>query len=97
MTVIDKPTVDLLQRALEVHPRVAIRPEPFGALAYHYDTRRLVFLKHIDLVRVVNALAAHACVVDAFLACEIDPSLWSAFELALNSMIESEMLHDRLS
>jgi putative mycofactocin binding protein MftB len=25
--------------------RKSLRPEPFGALAYHYGTRRLVFLK----------------------------------------------------
>ena len=29
-----------------LHPRVALRPEPFGALAYHYGNRRLIFLKH---------------------------------------------------
>src|SRR5699024_2955418 len=28
-----------------VHPRVAVRPEEFGALLYHFGTRRLTFLK----------------------------------------------------
>ena len=46
----------VLARSLTLHPQVALRPEPFGALAYHYDTRRLVFLKHLDVVRVVRAL-----------------------------------------
>ena len=41
-----------------LHPQVALRPEPFGALAYHYDTRRLVFLKHPDVVRVVQRARA---------------------------------------
>lgn len=41
--------------ALRLHPSVAVRPEPFGALAYHYDTRRLVFLRHPQLVDVVHA------------------------------------------
>ncbi len=44
---------------LELHPQVALRPEPFGALAYHFDTRRLVFLKSSDLVDLVHALAEH--------------------------------------
>ena len=41
-------------------PRVGLRPEPFGALAYHFDTRRLVFLKSPDLVDLVHALEVHA-------------------------------------
>ena len=32
-------------RAWRVHPQVALRDESFGALAYHYGTRRLLFLK----------------------------------------------------
>jgi hypothetical protein len=35
-----------LDSACELHPQVALRPEPFGALAYHYGNRKLVFLKH---------------------------------------------------
>ena len=45
-----------LDRPLELHPDVALRPEPFGALAYHYGNRRLVFLKHPDVVAVVRRL-----------------------------------------
>ena len=43
----------------QLSPRVGLRPEPFGALAYHFDTRRLVFLKSVDLVDLVHGLAAH--------------------------------------
>ena len=32
-------------------PRVALRPEPFGALAYHYGNRRLTLLRAPELVR----------------------------------------------
>ena len=46
-------------------PRVGLRPEPFGALAYHFDTRRLVFLKSRDLVDLVHALESHPCADDA--------------------------------
>jgi putative mycofactocin binding protein MftB len=94
VTAVDAPHA-LLDRALALHPQVALRPEPFGALAYHYDTRRLVFLKHPDVVRVVRALAHHATVADALAACQIAPARYPAFERALTSLIESEMLHDR--
>ena len=48
----------MLDRRLALPPRVALRPEPFGALAYHYDTRKLVFLKHPDVVRVSRKTGA---------------------------------------
>jgi len=85
----------LSERALELHPRVALRPEPFGALAYHYDTRRLVFLKHPDLVEVVRELGHHPSVGDALAACDIAPDRRPTFERALGDLIDSEMLHDR--
>ena len=40
----------------QLHPQVALRPEPFGALAYHYGNRRLTFLRSPELVELV----AHA-------------------------------------
>jgi mycofactocin biosynthesis protein MftB len=89
------PDATIASRALALHPQVALRPEPFGALAYHYDTRRLVFLKHPDVVRVVAALADHPTVADTLVACEIEPRRWPSFERALAALLESEMLHDR--
>ena len=44
------------ERAWRVHPQVALRHESFGALAYHYGTRRLLFLKSPTLVALVAAL-----------------------------------------
>ena len=41
-------------------PTVVLRPEPFGALVYDFGTRRLSFLKDVELVRVVEALDASA-------------------------------------
>ena len=35
---------------------MALRPEPFGALAYHFGNRKLTFLKRPELVAVVRAL-----------------------------------------
>jgi putative mycofactocin binding protein MftB len=83
------------ERALALHPQVALRPEPFGALLYHYGTRRLVFLRHPDVVLVVESLADHPTVGDALRACDIAPERDGAFVAALQSLLESEMLHDR--
>ncbi|WP_375390008.1 mycofactocin biosynthesis chaperone MftB [uncultured Amnibacterium sp.] len=45
-----------LDRVWAVHPRVSIRPEPFGALVYHFETRKLSFLKERTLLDVVAGL-----------------------------------------
>jgi putative mycofactocin binding protein MftB len=42
-----------LERGWALDPQVALRPEPFGALAYHFGTRRLSFLKTPTLRAVV--------------------------------------------
>jgi putative mycofactocin binding protein MftB len=84
----------LLDRQMALHPRVALRPEPFGALAYHYGNRKLVFLKHPDVVRVVRALDGHATLADTLRACGIDEARWPSFQQALASLTESEMLHE---
>ena len=84
-----------LDRALELHPQVAVRPEPFGALAYHYGNRRLVFLRHPDVVRVVEALGNHPSVADTLEACGIAPSRWPSFVTALANLERSEIIRAR--
>jgi mycofactocin biosynthesis protein MftB len=85
----------MLDRHLELDPQVALRPEPFGALAYHYGNRKLIFLKHPDMVRVVQALGGHDTLADALRSCGIDEVRWPSFESALAALTESEMLHER--
>ena len=85
----------MLDRRLELDPQVAVRPEPFGALAYHYGNRRLIFLKHPDVVRVVGALGDHDSVREALVACDIDESRWASFDAALESLSRSGMLRER--
>ena len=43
-------------RRWRLSDHVSLRDESFGALAYHHDTRRLVFLKSRDLVELVRRL-----------------------------------------
>jgi mycofactocin biosynthesis protein MftB len=84
-----------LDRALGLHPQVALRPEPFGALAYHYGNRRLTFLKHPDVVTVVQALADHESLAATLTACGIADSRWASFDAAMTSLIASEVLVER--
>ncbi len=94
MLTSDAATTSLLQRRLELHPQVALRPEPFGALAYHYGTRRLVFLKHPDVVALVRELGSHPTVDAALDACGIADHRRPAFVNALASLVDSNMLKD---
>ncbi|MGA0879745.1 MAG: mycofactocin biosynthesis chaperone MftB [Ilumatobacteraceae bacterium] len=84
-----------LESALELDPRVAVRPEPFGALAYHYGNRRLIFLKHPDVVTVVESLDAHPDVRATLTACGISTDRWPTFVSALDSLRTSEILRER--
>ena len=43
-----------LDRPWQLHPQVSVRPERFGALLYHFGTRRLSFLKSPALLTVVR-------------------------------------------
>jgi putative mycofactocin binding protein MftB len=74
---------------------VALRPEPFGALAYHYGNRRLTFLRSAELVGVVRVLGEHDSVDAAFEANSIELSRRPAFERALASLADSEVIRPR--
>jgi len=79
----------------ELDPRVAIRPEPFGALAYHYGNRRLTFLKAPELVSLVQSLGSFDSVDEALASSGIAATRWPSFRSALASLAESEMLRAR--
>ena len=79
-------------RPYRLHERVAIRPEPFGALAYHYGNRRLNFLRAPELAALVESLPAHPNPRAAFDAAGIAPARWPAFEKALAALADSDFL-----
>lgn len=71
---------------------VSLRPERFGALAYSFDTRKLSFLKHPDLVAVVEALDGTRTLAEAFDHVGVAPSRRPSFERAIATLEESQML-----
>ena len=74
---------------------VALRPEPFGALAYDFVTRRLTFLKSPRLVEVVRALAS-APDVDASLAhAGVAEDERSAYLAALDQLARTGIIQER--
>ncbi|MGH9064217.1 MAG: mycofactocin biosynthesis chaperone MftB, partial [Acidimicrobiales bacterium] len=75
-----------MARPYRVHPQVAIRAEPFGALAYHHGSRRLTFLRSSELVELVRGLQAHASVTEALAASGLAPSRWAPMTGALAAL-----------
>jgi putative mycofactocin binding protein MftB len=81
-----------LEGRWELHPQVALRPEPFGALAYHYGNRRLTFLRSPELVELVRTLGDHASVEEALVANGVDAKRWPSFRKAVASLADGELL-----
>ncbi len=76
----------------QLHPQVAVRPEPFGALLYHFGTRKLSFLKNRTILTVVRTLADHPDVGSACRAAGVDDSGQAPYLRALGALVESKML-----
>ena len=81
-------------QAYEKHPQVAIRPESFGGLAYHYGNRRLVFLKAAALVTLGESLADYPTARDAIAAC-VPAGQRSSCEKALPALLASSIIRRR--
>lgn len=81
-----------IEGSYRLNKSVSLRPERFGALAYSFDTRKLSFLKHPDLVRVLENLAGHDSIRETFEATGIDPARWPSFLKALSTLEQSEMI-----
>ena len=74
---------------------VALRPEPFGALVYHFGNRKLSFLKSKPLVAVVKALEEHPDVPSTLAACEVPEAQHPAYVTALATLARSQMIERR--
>ena len=84
-----------LERRWTLHPQVAVRPEPFGALLYHFGTRRLSFLKDRQLLDVVQHLGEVPTARDACVAAGVDEAALPQFERALAQLAKTDMVRER--
>ena len=75
---------------IALHPQVSVRPEPFGALLYHFGTRRLSFLKDRRLLEVVQRLDGTTTVEEAL--APIDEQDRPAMRTALQTLQRTGML-----
>jgi putative mycofactocin binding protein MftB len=74
---------------------VALRPEPFGALVYHFGNRKLSFLKSKTLVAVVESLGDHPSASATLAACGVPEAQRRAYEKALADLARSQMIERR--
>ena len=78
-----------VDRPWQVDARVSMRPEPFGALLYHFGTRRLSFLKNQRVLAVVRSLADHPSARAACAAAGVPDAELPVYARALAAGAES--------
>ena len=71
---------------------MAVRPEPFGALLYHFGTRKLSFLKNRTILAVVQSLAEYPDVRAACRAAGVQDCQQQPYLHALGVLAGSHML-----
>jgi putative mycofactocin binding protein MftB len=84
-----------LDRPWRVDERVAVRPEPFGALLYHFGTRRLSFLKNVTVLTVLQSLDEHPSARSACAAAGVPADALPVYERALATLADSQMIRQR--
>jgi putative mycofactocin binding protein MftB len=93
----DPPDGFDLDAAWDLHPQAAVRPEPFGALLYHFGTRKLSFVKDPALLAVIEALAEQPTARAALAAAGIADHERPRYVVALTGLVRSSMLVPRRS
>jgi mycofactocin biosynthesis protein MftB len=78
-------------RTWRVNPQVALRDESFGALAYHYGTRRLLFLKSRTLVDLVSTLHTYDS-AEAAITSLVPEAERRRYRRALARLADSEVI-----
>jgi mycofactocin radical SAM maturase len=81
-----------LDRPWCLDARAAIRPEPFGAMLYHFGTRNLSFLKSTVLLRVLENLADHPTARAACAAAGVLETELPTYRRALATLADSSMI-----
>lgn len=86
-----------LGRPWRLHPQVSVRPEPFGALLYHFGTRRLSFLKDRKLLDVVQHLGQEPTARAACIGSGVSDAELPRYAKALHTLVQSSMIVERTS
>ena len=84
-----------LDGAWRLDERVAIRPERFGALLYHFGTRQLSFLKSPALLTVVSSLGEAPSAREACRLAGVTGAELPAYAAALETLAASQMIRAR--
>ena len=87
--------MSVLDQAWALAPQVSVRPEPFGALLYHFGTRRLSFLKDRRLLEVVQHLPEAATAREACLRAGLTEAELPTYARALATLAATDMLQER--
>jgi putative mycofactocin binding protein MftB len=86
-----------LDAAWRLHPQVSVRPERFGALLYHFGTRRLSFLKSPALLTVVSSLETQPSARAACVQAGVGSAELAVYRRALATLAASQMICGRTS
>ena len=81
-----------LDASWRLHPQVSVRPERFGALLYHFGTRRLSFLKSRPLLTIVSSLESHSSARAACRAAGVPSHELPAYAQALETLAAGSMI-----
>jgi putative mycofactocin binding protein MftB len=81
-----------LDAAWQLHPQVSVRPERFGALLYHFGTRRLSFCKNLTVAAVIRSLADAPTARSACLAAGVTDADLPIYGAALAALAASNTI-----
>ncbi len=84
-----------LDTSWRLSPQVSIRPERFGALLYHFGTRRLSFLKSPTILAIVTGLDDAPSARAACTAAGVSDAELPAYERALATLAASDTIRAR--
>jgi len=90
-----QPAAFDLDRPWQLHPQVSVRPERFGALLYHFGTRRLSFLKSPALLTVIRELADAPSAREACRRAGLTEAELPGYAAALQTLASSQMIRPR--
>src|SRR3546814_14289035 len=87
--------VEFLDEPWALSPSMALRPEPFGAMAYHFGNRKLTFLKRPELFAAVRSLSEQPDVRSAPISVGIPTAPQQANAQALRCLAPTDINRTR--